>query len=485
MCMLDQIPYTDTFFTELNPHILRCIAALRGFDVPDSMSFTYCELGCGNGHSLIVYAAANPQATFIGIDFNRDHIDHANKRAASLGISNCRFIQADITNLEQLPTCDYIVMHGLYAWVHQSVRNAIHGIIKKSLSSNGLALISYNAYPGWHVYEPLRMMMREYSMGLSDDPFYNAEQGIGFLEWMLERNPEYVKAVPSAASFIKELSRHDIKYIIHEYYADNWTPLSFSDMEHNMSEIGLTFVGQIPLYLNNGAICLPEGFDDFLALEEEVSRFEVFKDLIRNTMFRWDVYAKNEPQDFQGFQNLHLGIVQMETNLEDRITLPGCSPVDLDSAYHEPIMQALNDRHMHVKSILAYAEEKGISMEHARNALLNLLYTEHIKPIPDSIHSEASRMAFKQILARFLEEALISNVHVIPSSFSGSGIHINQDTALMLIAITKHTDNPIEWIAEWMEIQGYGDYVDVIDKARTAYHQFIHTLPFWKRMNIV
>ena len=81
--MLDRISYTDTFFNELNPHAIRCIAAMRGFDIPDSHSFTYCELGCGTGHSLIVFAAANPHAQFIGIDFNEEHIAHAKQRAVS------------------------------------------------------------------------------------------------------------------------------------------------------------------------------------------------------------------------------------------------------------------------------------------------------------------------------------------------------------------------------------------------------------------
>lgn len=483
--MLDRIPYTDTFFTELNPHAIRCIATMRGYDAPDSTSFTYCELGCGTGHSLIVFAAANPQATFIGIDFNRDHIDHAISRAASLGILNCRFIHADILTLDQLPTCDYIVMHGLYAWVHQSIRDAIHRIIMESLSSTGLALISYNAYPGWHVYEPLRMMMREYSMGLSDDPFYNAEQGLGFLQWMLERNPEYMKAVPSAASFIEELARHDIKYIIHEYYADHWTPFSFSDMEQIMAKSGLTFIGQIPLYLNNGAICLPEGFEDILLLEDDVIRFETFKDLIRNTMFRWDVYSKGVHTKQQSFEDLHVGLVQMESNLEDMITLPGCRAINLDSAYHEPILRAIRDQHTNVKTILDYAGEKGISIDQARSAILNLLYTDQIKPIPNANPSEETINAYRRIALGFLEEALLSDEHVIPSLLSGSGIHVNKDTALMLIATMKHGDNPIEWIAEWMEIQGYGDYSNVIDKARIAYHQFIHTFPFWKRVNIL
>ena len=179
--MLNTISYTDTFFSELNPHMIRCSALMRGFRVPDSIHFTYCELGCGTGHSLLLYAAANPQARFIGIDLSEEHIHYAEQRASKLGIKNCEFICADLTELHSLPSCDYIVMHGLYTWVQESVQESIHRLIKSSLKENGLVLVSYNAYPGWHVYEPLLKMFREYSMHLSDEPFHNAEQGLGFL----------------------------------------------------------------------------------------------------------------------------------------------------------------------------------------------------------------------------------------------------------------------------------------------------------------
>lgn len=482
--MLDRISYTDTFFNELNPHAIRCIAAMRGFDIPDSHSFTYCELGCGTGHSLIVFAAANPQAQFIGIDFNEEHIAHAKHRADSLGILNCTFLHADITALQELPSCDYIVMHGLYTWVHQSVRDAIHHIIERSLSHHGLVLVSYNAYPGWHLYEPLRMMFREYSMGLSEDPFANAEQGIGFLRWMQDQHAEYMNAIPSSASFIEELTKHDRRYIIHEYYADHWTPLWFKDMDEHMSRSGLSFAGQIPMYLNNGSIALSEEFHEILSIEGDIKRFETFKDLIRNTMFRWDIYAKKSSEQ-STFESMHIGIVQTNLDFSEQVQLPNCKPIALDMEFHAPIIKAMMDQASTLNEIIEYCTALDLTRPHVESAIHNLLMTEQIKPIPGNISAIESITQFKQYVLGFLEEALIAEEHVIPSIFSGSGIYINKDTALMLLACIKHADDPIQWITEWMEVHGYGNYSDVYDKAKRAYQEFEQTIPFWQRMQIM
>ena len=111
--------------------------------------------------------------------------------------------------------------------------------------------------------------------------------------------------------------------------------------------------------------------------------------------------------------------------------------------------------------------------------------TEQIKPIPGNISAIESITQFKQYVLGFLEEALIVEEHVIPSIFSGSGIYINKDTALMLLACIKHADDPIQWIAEWMEVHRYGDYSDVYDKAKRAYQEFEQTIPFWQRMQIM
>ena len=480
--MLNSISYTDTFFSELNPHMIRCTALMRGFRVPDSTHFTYCELGCGTGHSLLLYAAANPHARCIGIDLSEEHINYAKQRAQKLGITNCEFICADLTELNALPECDYIVMHGLYTWVQESVQEAIHRLIESSITENGLVLVSYNAYPGWHVYEPLLKMFREYSMHLSDDPFYNAEQGLGFLQWMHEQQIEYMRAVPSTGTFIEELTKHDLRYIIHEYYADYWSPLWFKEMNQKMEESDLTFAGQVPFYLNIGAIALPEGFEDILAIGEDVTQFEMYKDFIRNTMFRWDVYARGMRDVTEPFDSLQCGRVLSEKAILSDIQLPGCRACTLDEDLHQSIIQTVESG-LHTSAEISSVLSLDKSM--TEDALLNLLTIEQIKPIPSESTSEADLKTFQSILHAYLQEALLHEEHVIPSLYSGSGIIINRDTALLLLANLKYHEDAINWISEWMEIHGYGDIIQTKIQAEEAYRLFEMTIPFWKRMGIL
>jgi len=480
--MLEQIPYTDTFFSELNPHAIRCTALLRGFEVPDIHDFTYCELGCGTGHSLLIFAAANPRAQFTGIDFNEEHIVCAQQRAQKLGIKNCTFIYADITTITSLPQQDYIVMHGVYTWVHEHVRQAIHSILKSALSPKGLILVSYNAYPGWHVLEPMRMMFREYSMHLSDDPFYNAEQGIGFLQWMQEQQSEYMKVVPSAGEFIEELSKHDLRYIIHEYYADYWTPLWFKEMNESMNNSGFTFAGQVPFFLNIGEIALPEGFEEILTIGDDLIQFETYKDLIRNTMFRWDIYAKGERTIHNPFALMHVGRVSPQEGSFHDIQLPGCRTISLDQDMHQSIIAAMDAGQTNSFMI---SETIGLDTTLIEDGIIALLSAEQIKPITSISASELEFECFQSIVIHYLEEALLLEEHTIPSLQSGSGIIINKDTALFLLATIKHGEYAIEWIAEWMEIHGYGDASLIKKQAEQAYQQFASSIPFWKRMHIL
>lgn len=480
--MLEHIAYTDTFFSELNPHLIRCSALMRGFQVPDSTHFTYCELGCGTGHSLLLYAAANPHARFIGIDLSAEHIQHAQQRAQRLGIINCEFICADLTTLNALPICDYIVMHGLYSWVNESVQKSIHQLIESSITKNGLVLVSYNAYPGWHVYEPMLRMFREYSKHLSDDPFQNAEQGLGFLQWMHEKQSPYMQIVPSSGTFIEELSKHDMRYIIHEYYADHWSPLWFKEMNQRMQESNLSFAGQIPFYLNIGAIALPEGFEDILEIGEDVIQFEMYKDFIRNTMFRWDVYARGTRDIQDPFAQLHFGRVLPQKASLNAIQLPGCRVCTLDEALHNPIIDNLESG---LQTSIDISQYSSLDIAIVEDALLNLLTIEQIKPIPVKRPVEADIQRYKPILLAYLEEALMHEEHVIPCLFSGSGIIINKDTAILLLAMIKHQDDAIDWIAEWMEIHGYGDIIHTSMQAEKAYQLFESTFPFWKRMHIL
>lgn len=54
---------------------------------------------------------------------------------------------------------DYIIVHGIYSWVPDNVKDKILEICRENLTSNGIAYISYNTYPGWKSREVARDIM--------------------------------------------------------------------------------------------------------------------------------------------------------------------------------------------------------------------------------------------------------------------------------------------------------------------------------------
>ena len=46
---------------------------------------------------------------------------------------------------------DYIICHGVYSWVSDAVGESILTVCRDHLASNGVAFVSYNTCPGWHM----------------------------------------------------------------------------------------------------------------------------------------------------------------------------------------------------------------------------------------------------------------------------------------------------------------------------------------------
>jgi SAM-dependent methyltransferase len=106
-------------------------------------------------------------------------------------LENARVEKADIVEIsENLEgPFDYIVAHGLYAWVPPIVQRATLRLIGRLLSENGVAFISYNAMPGGHIRMLLRDMMLHNVAGI-DDPLERARAGRNYLASFAERTPE-------------------------------------------------------------------------------------------------------------------------------------------------------------------------------------------------------------------------------------------------------------------------------------------------------
>ena len=116
------VDYTHGFYPELAPSQLNFGALLHGIQAPDlaERSLSYCELGCGQGFSTNLLAAANPHIQFYATDFNPAHIAGARALAQGACSTNIHFFDdsfADFLHRKDLPDFDFITLHGIYSCV--------------------------------------------------------------------------------------------------------------------------------------------------------------------------------------------------------------------------------------------------------------------------------------------------------------------------------------------------------------------------------
>jgi len=155
----DQTPYSNLPFAQTRPAVLASVARLHGLRSPDPRTARVLELACGAGANLLGIAAAEPGVRALGVDLAATAVARARDDARAAGLANVAFEVADVRDLVdgRLGIFDYVIVHGLYAWVGDDVRDATLTACRAHLAEDGLAFVSYAAHPGGH----LRRMLRE------------------------------------------------------------------------------------------------------------------------------------------------------------------------------------------------------------------------------------------------------------------------------------------------------------------------------------
>src|SRR3954469_21755233 len=85
---VSDIEYGRGFYREQSPTILNLACLLTGVEpLPLDDGFNYCELGCGQGFTSLLLAAANPGGDFVAVDFNPAQIARATAQAREAGLT--------------------------------------------------------------------------------------------------------------------------------------------------------------------------------------------------------------------------------------------------------------------------------------------------------------------------------------------------------------------------------------------------------------
>ena len=431
------------------------LAAVRGFPrTALAGGFTYCELGCGTGLSLIIHAAANPGGRFYGVDLNRDHIQRAIQTAEAGQVDNVTFLEEDFTHLleRDLPRFDVIALHGVYSWVSQGIRRELQGFISHRLQPGGKVYISYNALPGWAQQAPVRQIMATRVDGMAGGTLDKVAQGRAHLKLLLEAGAPSVTGSPQVKALVEHILDADPRYVAHEYFTPFWEPYYFQQVSTDMSRAGLSYLGCLPISLNYGAFCLPRDLQGFFEGLRTREAFETHKDLVLNTVFRRDVYCLGKeqpvPADGHRLAGVTLGSFKAREDFEFRFEVK-TNAIALDGVIFPLLADLLAGDRVAVDDLLRHESLAAFSQEEILQGLECLVASGQVLPLAPGPVPPPSGLS--PLNRHLLERDLAGNDSVsLACAGAGTGLALPRADALILYGLQQAGPEGVAaWIDDW------------------------------------
>lgn len=239
----DALPYTARPFRKSHPDRLATIGILHGLHPPAVERSRILELGCGLGGNLLPMAEQLPDARFVGVDGSLRQIETAGQAADAAGLKNIELMHADIRTLgPELGDFDFIIAHGLYSWVPADVQNKILQICGEQLTAAGVAFVSYNCYPGWHLRGTVHHLLRYATRDVAE-PSQRVREARRLTEGLLASLATGGNADAAAIKQELELvAKQDDRYLFHEYLAEVNEPVYFHQFMERAAANGLQYL---------------------------------------------------------------------------------------------------------------------------------------------------------------------------------------------------------------------------------------------------
>lgn len=289
----DDVLYPGNAVPHSHPSHIATVARLCGITPPNPSSCRVLELGCSVGSNLIPMAESLPGSTFVGVDFSARQIQRGQETVEDLQLDNIELKHLNIADIdESFGEFDYIICHGVYSWVPSDIQEKILAIGKSHLRSNGIMFVSYNTYPGWHLREAIRDMMR-YHVEQFETPSEKVSQARQLLEFLAESVKTRFEAYPKLLEQeVESLRERTDSYIYHEFLEANNEPVYFHQFVERVSASGLRYVADAEI-----RTMLAQAFEENVSkLLKNVSmlRREQYMDFLRSRMFRVSLLCKQE-----------------------------------------------------------------------------------------------------------------------------------------------------------------------------------------------
>lgn len=243
MSLYDELPWKGQPLAGTAPEQLAVASWARGGPCPRVRGARVLELGCGTGANLIPMAWHRPDCEFVGLDASALHVTTAEKAIAALGLGNVRVELADLRDLDAGEgRFEFILAHGLLSWVAPPVRGEILALLRRHLTPDGLAYLSFNAMPGQALRGVVRDLLRR-ATRREDPPHDQAAAARATAAWLAGLADGTAAGDLPLRDELTRIAAIDDAEIVHDYLADENHPLWFGDFVAEAEREGLRYVG--------------------------------------------------------------------------------------------------------------------------------------------------------------------------------------------------------------------------------------------------
>jgi len=282
----DEMPYLDQAFAQTHPDRLATLATLCGIATHTVETCRVLELGCAGGGNLIPMAFGLPNATFLGIDLSARQIGQGQEKVTTLGLKNIELRHGDIADIDSsLGEFDYIVCHGIYSWVPDRVRERILAICRDNLAPQGIAYVSYNTLPGWHMMGMVRDMMIFHASQFQGAP-NKVRQARALLDFLTQSSPETTPYGMMLRQVLNAIRPQNDSYLFHEYLEEVNEPVYFRQFAESAAQHGLQYLTEAEFGASVVSNLGKPIADTLRRIASDLLRMEQYMDFVRNRSFR-------------------------------------------------------------------------------------------------------------------------------------------------------------------------------------------------------
>jgi SAM-dependent methyltransferase len=243
--LYDEIPYSSFPHSLSHPEQLATVAFLHGLDPPPLAGCRVLEIGCGAGANLLGMACGLPGARLLGIDLAPGAIEQARSEVHALGLESVEFRVADVrdASTKRLGEFDYVIAHGLYAWIDEPARQALLATCAANLAPDGIAYVSFNAHPGGHFRRSLRELALWHARDY-EDPTERAKRARELFASLRSLRDKSDAWGALLAAELPDLSVASTDQLVHDLLNEDWEPVWFADFAGAAKRNGLQYVGE-------------------------------------------------------------------------------------------------------------------------------------------------------------------------------------------------------------------------------------------------